>query len=215
MKKLLCVLIVIIVLFAFGAEALAETPENRIVSPEESPLFIPVKTARLDGGNTIAVQEGFRVKYLNEEFELLSEIELFSGNSGEIPADCVFSNNGIFMGTKTAIIKSEGEWKLSGGTFFDRDGNIIRELPDMKNQNFDEEIIPIGRIRWVGEDIVILLAEENIFYYRISEDKIYLSFNLLQADGCENNCIANGKAPQKSGAFAVYAPIFALNGVRI
>lgn len=231
MKKLICFLIAILMLSAFGGEALAETPENGISSAAESPIFAPVKAARLDGGRTLAVQDGFTVKYLDSEFETLGEVRLFAESFGNIPAECVFSNSGIFMGRKTeagmgtAVCFVGGEWKLFGGAFFDRSGKLIRELPYIKviydekdfltaetssGENFkikDCEL-KINRVRWIGEDEIAIFCDEHVFYYRISEDKIYLSFDFFMSNENLGNCIANGEALPKGSAFAVCAVFY-------
>lgn len=162
------------------------------------------KTARLDGGATFAVQEGFRIRYINTENELIREIEL-SAESLSFASDCVFSNRGIFMGiddrgpegTGTAVCFVGGEWKLYGGVFFDREGNIVRELPYVVEKTggngFDdcravlstgetidyyEDALPVTKARWVGEDVMAIFDSRGLFFYRISEDRLYLSLDI-------------------------------------
>lgn len=226
MKKLFCMLLLLFLLAACGAEA--GTPD-KTETPEDIRFFSPIKTVKLDGGKTLAVQEGFTVKYLSAEYELLEEVELFAKSFCGIPSDCVFSNDRIFMGRKTesgtgtAVCLIEGEWKFLGGTFFDRKGNIIRELPFIqtifaekegaKAEASTGEIFDIRKncerirqLRWIGEDVVMLICEEHIFVYRISEDKLYLSTEVVPFSENENS-FANIKAPLFGGADFVFKVI--------
>ncbi len=190
MKKLFCILMAILMLSACSGKAAVDKnkmPPEKIFTlgahMEDSKIIIPFteKGARLDGGRITAIQNGFTVRYLNEENELLGEINL-SAKSLEKPAKCVFSNHGIFMGTEnekipegeTAVCFIEGEWKLCGGVFFDREGNILRELPHIAKIP-EEDIIPVKRARWLGEDVMAFINEGSFFFYRISEDKLYFS----------------------------------------
>lgn len=197
MKKLFCILMAILMLSACSGETAADEnkmPPEKIfdlgTNMKNSEIIVPFteKGALLDGGRIIAIQNGFTVRYLNERNELLEEINL-SAKSLERPAKCVFSNHGIFMGTEnermpegeTAVCFVGGEWKLCGGVFFDREGNILRELPHIEKIP-EEDIIPIKRARWLGEDVMAFINEGNFFFYRISEDKLYFSADSAEAE---------------------------------
>ncbi|MBR2041507.1 MAG: hypothetical protein IJ945_03965 [Oscillospiraceae bacterium] len=206
MKKLFCVLLLLFLLS--GCEPAEKTAicnaENLGFSEEAS--FPKIQKAMLDGGKTIALREGFTVRYYSAEYEFLGETKLFYEGLGK-DVNCVFSNSGIFIGEETSLCRIEGEWKLCGGTFFKREGEIIRKLPDKEDFYSEQDVIEIKRSLWAGENIMAFIAGEQIFFYDINEDKIYLSLEIISAEEAEENCIAKGKAPLSGGADAVFAVI--------
>lgn len=180
MKKLFCILLAAMMLSSCAKGEEAFIPEAPVIfaeklSDEPVPVFEKISMARLDGGKTFASWEGFTVRYFNEDFELIEEIELFA-ESIKSPSECVFSSHGIFMENETSIVFSKGEWKLSGGAIFDRGGEIIREFPA---ETPNEKSVRITRSFWLGEDILVFVSGENAFFYRISEDKIYPEDNFF------------------------------------
>lgn len=208
---------------------------------EENEIFYPLsgRTAWLDGGRTLAVQEGFKIRYINTENELINEIEL-SAESLPYASDCVFSNHGIFMGIEddysegsenragTSICRVGGEWKLYGGAFFDREGNIVRELPYIVEKyteddwntckavlstgetiDYYKDALPIMQSLWIGEDVMAFFYNRSLFFYRISEDRLCLSVDF--SDAMPDDKFVNAyygieaAAPLNGGAAVVYS----------
>ena len=186
MKKLLCIFMAVLMLSACKAE---ETREYKAKAVPAKAAFeceiIPNdegNRAWIDGGRVLAVQKGYKVRYFDRNEKLIGEIELFAGP--DEPENCVFSNHGIFMGTKggkTAVCFVEDEWRLCGGNFFDREGNIVRKLPEKEGKETDT--LCVTNVRWLGEDVLAVCGENKLFFYRISEDKLYLS------EGTDNICL--------------------------
>ena len=198
MKRLLCVFLALFLLSGCESEAKfnisAKWSENAAVNmasaaEENSPEFFGNR-AWLDGGKTLAVQSGFTVHYIDAESKAVKEIKL-SAEGIENASDCIFANYGIFMGTGRPIEKEGapgpaicligGEWKLCGGIFFDREGNIIRKLPEIENPQ-EGEALPLARGRWLGDDVMAFFGGEHLFFYRISEDRLYLSEKNLKEE---------------------------------
>lgn len=135
------------------------------------PLFFPAagSYARLDGGQTLVVQNGFSLRFFDGG-EKTGEVLLSSEAVGRA-GKCSFSNKFIFLpGEEAAISVGNGGFSLSGCCLFLRDGNPVREFAspgaDAKNA------LPVERAFFVGEELLVLKSRGHEFIYNLRTDEI-------------------------------------------
>lgn len=139
--------------------------------PEPFPLILPVEGsfARLDGGRTLVIQNGFFLRFFDGD-EKARDVFLCSESVGKA-GKCSFSNKFIFLPGEDAAV-SVGEWglSLSGCCLFLRDGSLVREFnsPDAGAKN----AFPLERTFFIGEGLLVLKSCGREFTYNIYTDEI-------------------------------------------
>lgn len=165
---------------SFSACSGYKTEENRLSTEETAILstalydehqsFAKENRAMLDGGKTAALQQGFRVIYTDTETGRETAVLLRAENIA-FPGRCIFSNDEIFMENGCEIVFGEEGPVLCGGSFFERDGSLIKTLP--KAENIKGESLTPEKIRWLGENMLMLTFGEHCFFYDTEEKKLF------------------------------------------
>lgn len=160
MKNLIYIILAFLTVF-FGGPF---REEPKLISPVDGSF------ARLDGGRTIAVQNGFSLRFFDTESGEVREIFL-KPHAVKKAGKCSFSNEFIFLpGEGAALIANESGIFLSGCDLYRRDGSLFREFPESRGAV--KNALPVERTFFIGDGLLVLKSGGREFTYNLYTDEI-------------------------------------------
>lgn len=161
---------IVYVIIAVAAVILSSTRSGNIETPPA--IISPVEGgfARLDGGKTLVIQNGFSVRFFDSETGEKSEIVLMP-KTVRSPKKCSFSNRLIFLpGEESSFVPSGSKAKLFGCCFFNRNGDIFKESVPASDEA--RAAVPIDRAFFIGDGLLVIKSGPYEFIYNIDTDEI-------------------------------------------
>ena len=179
-------------------------------APQGNDEFYPISGSQphhtryfwLSDGKIIAVPNKGEIQYIGLNNQLVNAVTIpddkLIGDYEIVLADnriLVMGNDLSGLHRTFMTIKTEGEWILVNGSFWDDEGNIIRELrnfrldglnnpednPDGSDREFlldsreivVEDMLPVTPV-WINNDLIAVHWFSHLFFYRISTDTLTL-----------------------------------------